>query len=624
MSFQAQRLAAFGLLLLMFILAGGAALHESPAVDEIAHVGAGLSYLQRLDLRLNVEHPPLAKVMAALPLVAAGTHADYSGPAWTISNKFFAAYAAQWAFGDAVLGRWNPWKSTLMLARLPMLLLTVLLGWCVYQYAAKLGSSWAGLFCLALYVTTPCILTFGPLVLTDLPVTLFSLIALWRVGDIWAAPSSRNTMWFAFAFAAALLSKFTGLLLFPVIFIFFLQTRVWPTASEPVDTSERKLWRGMRSRAVLRGILFALIISYMAYFVLSFNEPDSMLSFIGHGRWASVIRRPLMPIFIYLLGLGFTLLLGSRTTYLFGHTLAHGVPYYFPVVFVLKSTLSFLILFLVAACLRLFLRKRKIHFISEAFQPHWRLLVVELVVFSFVCFVSRLNISIRHFMLPIVLLILMLAPLPKMIGALPHSRIFQAFTLGLLVSCFVPILLAYPYYLPLVNSLSFGLPAYYLVNDSNVSWNEGLPAVERFVREQHLKSIALDYTAMSDPALIIPEARPWNCQNASDQEAGQWVAVAAVSILENRNCGYLQQYPRQPLAGGSIYVFKLPLRIPPAGTTGGPPLPAQRKLPWGLPMDYPAWMLNMERHPEQMPAQTAAMLEQLQTRKQQKQASNGK
>ena len=56
------------LLMLMAILAGGAALRESITVDEVAHIGAGVSYLQKLDLRLNQEHPPLAKVLAAVPL----------------------------------------------------------------------------------------------------------------------------------------------------------------------------------------------------------------------------------------------------------------------------------------------------------------------------------------------------------------------------------------------------------------------------------------------------------------------------------------------------------------------------------------------------------------------------
>ena len=41
------------LLALMFVLAGGAVLRESVTIDEVAHIGAGVSYLQKLDLRLQ-------------------------------------------------------------------------------------------------------------------------------------------------------------------------------------------------------------------------------------------------------------------------------------------------------------------------------------------------------------------------------------------------------------------------------------------------------------------------------------------------------------------------------------------------------------------------------------------
>ncbi len=60
----------------MAVLSGGAARQESVTIDEVAHIGAGVSYLQKLDMRLNIEHPPLAKVLAALPLVANRVHAD--------------------------------------------------------------------------------------------------------------------------------------------------------------------------------------------------------------------------------------------------------------------------------------------------------------------------------------------------------------------------------------------------------------------------------------------------------------------------------------------------------------------------------------------------------------------
>ncbi len=38
-------------------------------MDELAHIPAGYGYVKFLDYRLNPEHPPLVKMIAALPLV---------------------------------------------------------------------------------------------------------------------------------------------------------------------------------------------------------------------------------------------------------------------------------------------------------------------------------------------------------------------------------------------------------------------------------------------------------------------------------------------------------------------------------------------------------------------------
>jgi Dolichyl-phosphate-mannose-protein mannosyltransferase len=615
--------AAAGLLVILFFWAGGAALHESATVDEVAHVGAGLSYLQCLDLRLNPEHPPLAKALAAVPLAIRGAHADYSTAAWKLSADFFTAYGAQWIFGDAVLGRWNDWKSTLMWARFPMLILTLLLGWIVYHYGARLGGPWGGLLCLTGYVTTPAFLVFGSLVITDLPVTLFSLITLWQLGAIWSVPSSRSALLFGFALAASLLSKFTGLLIIPVIIVLFVQTRFWPTAAQPTNKDERKAWRKARFRCVLRGVLWAALVVYVVYFILSWNQPDDALNRVGSGPWASLIRRPLMPLWLYCRGVLLMLIMGSRTTFLFGHVYPHGVPYYFPVVFLLKSTLGFLLLLFLAAVVSILSRKRGASAIPEKVRPHWRVLMIGFFVFLVVCILSQLDISIRHFMVPVVLLILMLAPLPRMIGALPQRSFLRAATIALALSCFIPIFRAYPYFFPFINSLAFGHPAYYLINDSNVTWNEGLPEVERFVRQQHLGEIALDWASLSDPALVVPEARIWDCQAPEDRDAGRWVAVTSVSILENHNCGYLQHYPHRQLGGGAFYVFKLPTPIPPAGTPDGPPAAAERRLMWGMPVNLRDWSVNVERHPERLPVEMQALIKKFQRQSQQQTGNKG-
>ncbi len=624
MSTSASHLAAGALLGVMFLLAGGAGLHESATVDEVAHIGAGISYWQRLDLRLNGEHPPLGKALAGLALVLRGTRADYSSPAWQISTDVFKAYGAQYVFGDAVVGRWNDWKSTLMWARLPMLLLTLVLGWCVYRYGTRLGGPWGGLLCLAAFVTTPAFLVFGPLVLTDVPVTLFSLIALWRLGEIWSAPSPRNALLFGVAFAGALLSKFTGPLLIAVVLALFLETRFWPGAGEPTDKIARKKWRGMRWRSVLRGSLWATLLVYVVYFVLSWNQPDNPLSLIGSGSWAWLIRRPLMPIWLFVRGFIMMMATGVRPTFILGHAYSHGVPYYFPVVFALKSTLGFLALLAMASIAGVLLRKTNVQTIPSEFRPHWRVLMTGFFVYLTICLLSQLNMSIRHFLMPVTLLILMIAPLPRMVGFLPGRKLWQAAIAAAVLSSFVTIALAYPYFMPFVNSLAFGHPAYQLMNDSNVSWNEALPDVERFVRARHLTEVELDWASLNDPGLVVPEARMWDCQAPTDSDAGHWVAVTAVSILENHNCGYLQQYPHEMLGGGAYYMFKLPASIPAAGQPGGPPAERDRKIMWGAPFDMRNWAVNVERHPEQLIPEMQKLMDKFERQWRERQAANRK
>lgn len=621
---SAHDAAAAGLLVAMFLLAGGAALRESATVDEVAHVGAGLSYLQRLDLRLNPEHPPLGKVLAAIPLALRGAHADYSGAAWKLSDDFFKAYGVQWIFGNAVLGRWNEWKPTLLWARVPMLALTLLLGWFLYLYGTRLGGEWGGLLCLAAYVTTPAFLVFGPMVITDLPVTLFSVIALWQFGEIWAAPSDGNARLFGVALGAALLSKFTGLLLIPVILVVFAQTRFWRTPCEPLEKRARKAWRKARWRCVLRGFVWAAAIVYVFYLLFSWNQPDDALNRVGSGAWAALIRRPLMPLWLYCRGLLLMLLTGSRPTYLFGHIYPHGVPYYFPIVFALKSTLGFLGLLLMAAVVAIVVRRRGLAVIPDAVRPHWRVLAIGFFVFLAVCLASRLDISIRHFLIPIALLILMLAPLPRMISVLAQRRWLRGIAVVLVLSSGVAILRAYPYFLPFVNGLAFGHPVYYLLNDSNVSWNEGLPAVERFARERGISEIELDWASLSDPALVVQEAQMWDCQAPTERDAGHWVAVAAVSIRENHNCGYLERYPHQELAGGSFYAFQFPAPIPASGRPGGPPAASERRIMWGMPFDFRAWAINIERHPETLPVEMQKLIEKFQQQNQKGRGKEGK
>lgn len=203
------------LLAFMAVLAGGAARRESVTIDETAHTGAGVSYWQKLDLRMNEEHPPLSKLIATLPLALRGVNADYTHVSWTFSgNGPFNQYLGEWSFGYWFLMRWNDPRTVIWWARVPMLLMTLLLGYVIYALGARLGGSWGGLLCLVFYATTPALLAFGPLVITDIVIVLFWILTVWQMPNLWRSPTRGTLLKFGLAFAGALLSKFSAGLLF--------------------------------------------------------------------------------------------------------------------------------------------------------------------------------------------------------------------------------------------------------------------------------------------------------------------------------------------------------------------------------------------------------------------------
>jgi hypothetical protein len=229
-----------------------------------------------------------------------------------------------------------------------------------------------------------------------------------------------------------------------------------------------------------------------------------------------------------------------------------------------------------------------------------------LVVFTFFCMTSPLDISIRHFSVPLVLLIVLLAPVPRMLGELRPSaptwvQLGSAATTVLAVGCLVTAVRACPYYFPFVNSLSMGRPAYTLLNDSNVDWNQSLPEVKRFADQHGLQRVALDEYGFSDPTAFVPQAHLWNCQKPAPEDAGQWVVVSAGMILDGHNCGWLMQYPNEPLAGGSMYAVHLHAQIPAPGRPGGPPLPSAVRNFGGLPLDFLGFSAHLFQHPEDLP-----------------------
>lgn len=229
----------------------------SPTTDETTHLAAGASYLGAHDFRLNPEHPPLLKMIAALPLRSmsvwpAAREAEGSRALAPLREAWAMAIAnpmAQWYFAhhwlfsarDAALARLgvdalnvpstarlsradflNDVPAMYTRARLAMLLLGVLLALAIFAWSSEAWGVWGGALSLLLFSFDPTFLAHSGLVATDVGVSLFFFAAIWFFWRLCRKFSWTNVAAFALAFGLANVAKFTALLLVPIVLVIAL------------------------------------------------------------------------------------------------------------------------------------------------------------------------------------------------------------------------------------------------------------------------------------------------------------------------------------------------------------------------------------------------------------------
>src|SRR5262245_28732235 len=122
----------------------------SPTIDEFAHVPAGLSYWQTGSFGLYHHNPPLAKLLAALPVLAARPAVDYAG-SWARARER-GEPPNQVEFGaDFMRANAARYFDLFRLARLPIVALSLLGLWLVFRWGRDLWGEAGGLAAAALW-----------------------------------------------------------------------------------------------------------------------------------------------------------------------------------------------------------------------------------------------------------------------------------------------------------------------------------------------------------------------------------------------------------------------------------------------------------------------------------------
>jgi 4-amino-4-deoxy-L-arabinose transferase-like glycosyltransferase len=508
------------------------AFDETATWDEPVHLAAGYSYLAAGDYTMNPEHPPLAKMLCALPLrLFYKPKLDTHSPEW--KNSQFREVGNNFLYLNTTDS-----ERLLYSARSVNIALTLLFAAFVAWWTRKRFGPAIALFALALFVFDPNIIAHGRYVTNDLAAALFvfTTSALWI--EYLFEGKWRWLVLAGISLGCAAASKYSTVFLVPVLLVMFWWKR-----------------RSILEFAASTAVLAVLSISVLAVVYWPEVGHPSALPKLRSALTRKGFMEPILwPVAKRLPIKAYTFLVGldrlsehdavGHPSYLLGETGNTGWWYYFPVAFAVKTPAT--VLAALAAAALLMWRSRNRALLGVVLLP-------ALVYFGFAVR-SHIDIGIRH-LLPVY------AFLYVAIAAVLVERVrwkWLAFTVPLLVA--VESLSIWPYYLSFFNVFAGGPdagPKYLL--DSNIDWGQDVKRLGRYMAEHNIKriyfcffgNVDLDrYKVYSDP---IPDGH--------QETIDGYVAISATPLygLYVPKDQYLWLRNRKPAAiiGHSVYLYDM-------------------------------------------------------------------
>jgi hypothetical protein len=464
---------------------------QSLSWDEGDHIFAGYMSWKKVDFGINPEHPPLVKALAAIPLLP--IHLKVPDPKGLASFKDEAYFDGR----DFIFGNGGEAEADRIIfrARMAAASLSLLLGLLVFLAAREMFGDGAALFALALVVFEPNMIAHGAYVTTDMGISCFMFASIYAFYRYVKAPSVGRLIVLGLVSGLALASKHSGVLLLPFGLALIITEILW--SSPETQTNKRRVALRLTG-AFLAASTIAIVVLWAFYGFRYAARPGGMQlspSLAEYARglkglepqvYLALARLHLLPE-SYLYGLvDVRLISDSFSTYIFGKVYAHGVWFYFPAAFIIKSTAAFMGLLLLTgfAIVTGKLRARR-----EVF-----FLTIPPVLYLLIATGTGLNIGARH--------ILPMYPfLSALIGgatlALAHKDRRWAYVVGLLLAWHVvSSARAYPNYLAYSNEF-WGGPAntYKYLTDSNTDWGQQLKAVKKYLDNRGVKDCWFAYFA---------------------------------------------------------------------------------------------------------------------------------
>jgi hypothetical protein len=507
---------------------------DAPTFDEPVYVAAGLAALLHHDLTLNDEHPPVPKVLAALPVLMAHPVIPGNGH-WAGNDEH--SYSARFVVAQLSAGTL---RRVMFTARLVPLAETVGVAFAVFALGSELLGSASGAFGGLLWLASPLVLGIGHLDGADIPFALATVMSAWLLARWLRLRSGRALAWLGLALAWTALSDISGLLVVAAGLAVVAGVTIRGAPS---------LRSGAR-RALARAGLAALIALAGMWIPYLMLDP----ALLGH---PSLLPSP------YLDGIAY--LRASDTPapgYLAGISYMGGRWWFWPLSLAIKLPAATLMLLVAGAVAWL---------PADAATRRRALLAIgvpALLLTGFDLAIPR-DIGVRY-LLPVLALWAAAsgALVPAAAALRPAARrAAHAGACGLLAAAAITTAASFP------GSLSWTAPpwrpGYAVATDSDVDWGQGLYALRSWADGLR------PWVAYFGPRGLAPDPVPGGrllLGTPPDRVSG-WVAVSATALTsaDRSELGWLRGYCPVRVLDGTILVYRF--RVPPSPdpVSGRPP-----------------------------------------------------
>lgn len=477
-------------------------IETSVTMDEPDHCFSGYYYWRTGDFSMEPENPPLAKLWLALPTVLIEPKLPpLSSPLYTKRDAY--------SLGKIFLYS-NPYQGRLLLflSRLMVLVFAIPLAITIFLWSRKLWGITGGLFSVFLFALEPNLLAFSGIASPDFVSAFFVLFALYWLERFVTAPRLSTFFLTSLGVAFALATKFSALLLIPLIIIVLSiwkirhpKTVLLPSG-QPNDALPRfpvLLADYLLLLCTAAGIVFFVL--WAVYFFESRTVADVIdptLAAKGTSLKSALLKRSIpfstfiintfyqakLPLASFIAG---NLKVSAATqsggpTFLLGHLYPTGVWYYFPVIFLLKTPFTVLLLFFYS----LFAILRNKELWKSHFYQIFIILLFILSYFSASLFV-KLNIGYRHLLPVLPPILIMCGAIAKPVSQQRFAKIFWILLALLLVGSTFR---ATGNFIGFFNcAAEASSRSINLAGDSNLDWGQYMVHLKRWIAENNCLKI---------------------------------------------------------------------------------------------------------------------------------------